>query len=189
MNQKLFYFLSILVTIILTTIVCFFIARFHEIQIINKTISEVKETAYKIGQSKTKNDCDFEYIVYFYENLFNDRNGSGVNAYSKIKKNNSQKELNTFISNVEKNFSEQTEFIELFKYNKKELEKLSEKNIDIINFKPTDYNRESPLVKSWKNSTIQYFYDAQLIYLKSVLNAYCESSQDTNGCVKMVFNK
>ena len=189
MNQRLFYFLSILVTIILTTTVCFFIARFHEIQAINKTILEMKETAYRIGQSKTENDCDFEYIVYSYENLFNDRNGSGAYAYSKIKKNNSQKELNTFISNVEKNFSEQTEFIKLFNYNKKELEKLSQKNIDIINFEPADYNSVSPLAKAWRNNTIQYFYDAQLIYLKSVLNAYCESSQDTEGCVKMVFNK
>ena len=86
MNQRLFYFLSILVTIILTTTVCFFIARFHEIQTINKAILEIKKNAYKIGQYKTENDCDFEYIVYSYENLFNDRNGSGAYAYSKIKR-------------------------------------------------------------------------------------------------------
>lgn len=188
MKQKLFYFFSLIVTIFITSTICFFISMQHETKMVNKAISDMKAAAYKVGQSKTEFDCSYENIIYTYESLFNDGNGRGAYLYSNIKKKNSNKELKMFINNVEKNFSKQSKFLDLFAFNKKELDKLSKMNITRL-YKSDKESFFSPLSKSWENLSEEYFNNAQLIYLESLLNAYCEQAQDTEGCAKMVFEK
>ena len=200
-KKNVIYLIILFLTIFVTVFICNFILKKNELKLKQEIKKEILTS---FEQNKTKNgifkdnDCELGYIIYTYEQLINnpiDGRGKGGEIRSVYKKQESEKNLNEFVKEVEKNFSEETpEFLELFNHNKNSIEQLSKNNMQI--FCPEEEcDREksdsnvSPFVMSNKIGAENNFIEVELKYLKELLDSYCHFHQDNNACVKMVFSK
>lgn len=191
MKKELNNILFWIIIIIITNIINYYIYKPNEIKIKEEIKQKIYSEYSKIQKTDKNNNCSLGYTIYAYEHLFDDGRGSGAEIYAKYKKQESKRDLKNFISEVEKNFSEEDkEFMELFNYNKNVLEQLYKKNIkDIFEVEASDEYNFSPFGNSNIIYSEELFINNELKYLRALLESYCTARQDHENCIKMVFDK
>ena len=97
----------------------------------------------------------------------------------------SDSELEAYIQNIETDFSEDKEFIALFKKNVKTLNKLRNENLTKI-FPDLTAGSAIPM---WYYDSESGFKKAQGIMLEEVVAAYCVNHQDYQPCIDNYFSK
>lgn len=162
---------------ILVMIIVIFITAFASFNICNKKNKRQIETV--------KNNCsqlNEETCIKFLES----GNQLALNYISAYKNKKMNSTLETYIENIEKSFSQDIDFIKLFK---KDVEKISEFREENIKSLYPDSEMGGSMSSMLYNGSSEGFEQAEIILLEQVVIAYCSNRQDYQPCIDTVFNK
>ena len=100
MKQKIFFSLILILTIIITYLICHFQFKKRELELKNSLKDEIKkEILISFEKNKSEeeiyvnNNCELGYVIYYYEQLFNSNYNRGIELHAKYDKKNSEREL------------------------------------------------------------------------------------------------
>ena len=157
--MKIRYFIGIIIIIILTALVSFGICNAN----------------YKNNEPLSEEKC-IEFLESGTQMALN-----SVAAYRKQKMDYT---LENYIKTIENAFSEDKDFIKLFKSNVEKLSELRENNLKTLYFDNT--GSMAPMLY---NGSAEGFEQAEINVLHEVVTTYCSNHQDYQPCIDVVFNR
>lgn len=157
--MKIRYFIVIIVTIILTSLVSFGICNAN----------------YKNNEPLSEEKC-----IEFLES----GTQMALNSVAAYKKQKMDYTLENYIKTIENAFSEDKDFIKLFKSNVEKLSELRENNLKTLYFDNT--GSMTPMLY---NGSAEGFEQAEINVLHEVVTTYCSNHQDYQPCIDVVFNR
>ena len=107
-----------------------------------------------------------------------------LNSVAAYKKQKMDYTLENYIKTIENAFSEDKDFIKLFKTDVEKLSEFRENNLKILYS-----NNDGSMAPMLYNGSEEGFEQAEISILHEVVTAYCSNHQDYQPCIDVVFNR